>query len=730
MGWIDNAKAILTRRKPEGMTAAYLSSTITTQEAAESRYALSYDAQQMVIRAVGEVWTALKYNSDQLAACPIRLYTTSSGKGKPVGKSVSAWLRKPIHGKASQYAHRGNIREVDDHDCLALLSNPNDPETGIEFLRAHWMLAQATGRMYWMHNATARNAPTELERLYPQWTHVDVDNDGVKSYTYSRNRTQFTTFEWESVIPFKWCPSLVNPFYGVGWIAAIGAECDSLAAAVMTSLNRWNNEGRPDFFIELPTGGGKDQQKQIEEMFRRTRGPSHAGKPMVIAGTGIKPTPMQWPAKDIQYLEEKSDLRHTIWRAAGIPSQLMEGKVGGLNASGEQQAQAKSFYIENTIMPAVSALCERLNESYLPLFGLKPGEYWLAPDNPMGEDQKAIEAQSLQDVDLAVRTVNEARALRQLEPIEGGDVLRYKGTTLDAKAEQAANPPKPNEPKPTEPDQKKSVSRSLYAKAMTVSGIGSLGCGCGHKKDATDTALPSVYDGTEEAQARLEQIMRDFYEAIDPATFDKREEAKKLRDELIVVLLLLFRDGYESGVTRLREAGFTGTIPPFADDAANATAFIDNYVPKLARTITQTVADTITTATADAHAEGLTPAETQVAVAEKVDLLKEVGPTRVADTETVRAFNYGTLDAWKLSDGVEYVEWFTQEDERVCPFCYELHGKTKPVGQAWFELGETATGELPDGSTQTLTFDYMPVYAPPVHPACRCEVYPVLKEEP
>jgi len=83
----------------------------------------------------------------------------------------------------------------------------------------------------------------------------------------------------------------------------------------------------------------------------------------------------------------------------------------------------------------------------------------------------------------------------------------------------------------------------------------------------------------------------------------------------------------------------------------------------------------------------------------------------IAQTETTRALwegqrQYfdrlaaeGTIDPDKMRK-----RWRTARDERTCPFCKPLHGKTVK----WAELWPLPGGQFTDG--------------PPAHPRCRCEV--------
>lgn len=77
---------------------------------------------------------------------------------------------------------------------------------------------------------------------------------------------------------------------------------------------------------------------------------------------------------------------------------------------------------------------------------------------------------------------------------------------------------------------------------------------------------------------------------------------------------------------------------------------------------------------------------------------------RIAATEVTRAYAEGSTRTYQESGVVQKVEWAASMDERVCPICAPLNGKTVALGGKF------------DG-----------LY-PPAHVGCRCWVLPVVKE--
>lgn len=97
---------------------------------------------------------------------------------------------------------------------------------------------------------------------------------------------------------------------------------------------------------------------------------------------------------------------------------------------------------------------------------------------------------------------------------------------------------------------------------------------------------------------------------------------------------------------------------------------------------------------------------------------------RIARTETIRAENFASQEAWRQSGLVEQKEWYTAQDERVCEFCGPMNGRVIELVGKFFDKGDTYTGE--QGGQLKLKFES--IQGPPLHVSCRCTLLPVLSE--
>lgn len=142
-----------------------------------------------------------------------------------------------------------------------------------------------------------------------------------------------------------------------------------------------------------------------------------------------------------------------------------------------------------------------------------------------------------------------------------------------------------------------------------------------------------------------------------------------------------------------------------------ATNFNDETITKLNTTLAQGIQ----------NGEGLGDLKNRVSdVYDDVDGYRA---ERIARTETLKASNAATLEAYKQTGYVTGSEWAVNPS--ACEQCQEFAGMTVPLGDAFLGLGESYTVTDDEGNDKIYTNDYDTVEAPPLHPNCECTIVPV-----
>lgn len=147
--------------------------------------------------------------------------------------------------------------------------------------------------------------------------------------------------------------------------------------------------------------------------------------------------------------------------------------------------------------------------------------------------------------------------------------------------------------------------------------------------------------------------------------------------------------------------------------------------------ITATMNQQISRELTDGFTAGLNPREIARNVTDRVDKIGKHRATVMARTEVIRAHSEATLNRYEQM-GVGGVtvraEFQTAGDQRVCPVCGDLEGRTREES---LSIDEMRTGTFtfdPERAAQEaathLAGDFP--YQPPIHAQCRCVILPVV----
>ena len=154
--------------------------------------------------------------------------------------------------------------------------------------------------------------------------------------------------------------------------------------------------------------------------------------------------------------------------------------------------------------------------------------------------------------------------------------------------------------------------------------------------------------------------------------------------------------------------------------------FIDEYNVRLSKRLWPEVNQETYEQLRDTMKESVAADETAAELRKRIDVVfdnaVQYRSERIARSETVRAFNEGQIEGWRISDVVEGKEWLMEFDDRTCEFCVLMDGAVEELNSEYF-----AKDDSMDGAQNTLNFDYSSIESPPLHPNCRCTLLAVLK---
>jgi SPP1 gp7 family putative phage head morphogenesis protein len=202
-------------------------------------------------------------------------------------------------------------------------------------------------------------------------------------------------------------------------------------------------------------------------------------------------------------------------------------------------------------------------------------------------------------------------------------------------------------------------------------------------------------------------------------------------DEFTAEFEEIIQKNGEHTLNRLPVAGLT-----FRQDYPQVEAYLSGYKAHLSQKLwpdfNDETAKQLSSALSEGYAAGESIPKLSKRVAEVFDVAKGYRTTRIARTEVIRASNYGAEAGYIQSGVVQYKEWLTAKDERLCPWCNSMNGKRVGVAETFVAKNDWVLILDPKDESGRTVLDalkntYGDIKAPPLHPNCRCTLVPVVK---
>lgn len=314
---------------------------------------------------------------------------------------------------------RGN--ELTDSPLLQLVNNPNPRQTKQQFfadLAAHLDLS---GNSY-IERINVGGRTRELYALRPDRMRVNPGITGLPSgYTYKVNEYDKT---WPSD-PVSGASDIrhiktFNPlddWYGMSAISSGAFAVDQHNETMRSMQAILQNNMTPSGVLQIKDSLTDDQFIRLKaDIDDKYTGSGNKGRPLLLENgatwqqIGISP-------HDAMLIETKYSSARDISLALGVPP-LMLNIQGDSTYSNYKEARL-AFY-EETIMPLATWIIDELNAWLSPMFGGHKLHLDFDQIPAIAEKRAEVWAMAAGAQDL---TINERRALRGYDEIEGGDVL-------------------------------------------------------------------------------------------------------------------------------------------------------------------------------------------------------------------------------------------------------------------------------------------------------------------
>lgn len=345
----------------------------------------------------------------------------------------------------------GEREELLQHPVLALLANPNPVMTRTRLL---WHVAadlQLAGNAYWFLAGPNRGAPSEIWRLNPRRTRVVLSQQNYIDGYVTEIDGRTVPLDANEVIHFR----QANPFddhdlYGLSTLAVA-----AMSAQTGYEMAQWNRsmfrQGHavPAGIVAVEEHISDQDFEALKREWRSQYGGSRGKRTAFMRGGKVQFEAVGLSQRDVDFLEGSRWQAEQVYRVFGT-FHLLPSKYADDRKVNERQ------FLEEQAWPFLIELSEMLSDQLAPFFGPTTGTGALALEfEDIRPRERALELEEQQERAKGL-TLNEWRAERGLEPLDGGDDVLFthvqSGSPVQFELDARPPAPSPEVPAPLEPE--------------------------------------------------------------------------------------------------------------------------------------------------------------------------------------------------------------------------------------------------------------------------------------
>lgn len=623
------------------------------------------------------------------------------------------------------------LKEVETHPVLELLDQFNSSTTKSDALYITQSHKKLTGDCFWLLIKN-KGIVTSIYPLPPDKVEIilgnptDASDDIIEGYKYTDvidGKKIDQTYTKDQIIHFK-TPNPDNPFRGLGVVEALAETIDLDNLTTNTTKKFYQNGAITNFVLSSEAKLNDDQLKRLRGELKSTYGGSRNAFKTMILGGGLKPVDISYSNRDMQFLDQLAWYRDKIMAGFGNNLAVL-GVLDDVNRATHESSTVE--WKRNTVKPEMDAIVDTLNEFFVPMFGDK---LLLGYEDPVPEDRGAKIDEAVRLKSANIITVNEAREILDLDPIQGGEELT-----------QPQDNSRPNDDKkPSKiliPNLKVHLrKRGFYQIKQYNQELKEIAKPLAKKiienkknKRVADNEPPKYQRYTNEQVKTYWEKQVQTIEVIEGRFLDKLEKFLDIVMKNALDNLSTFKSSKKKNVLDEEELLVRAEldfIPLLMDEAVIAGQYaldlinssspyipldirtqIHENVAKFTQSMISSDAEFLGNLINDGLASGKSIPQIRDEITANFGNYTKNQAQLIARTEVARVANQASLDAWKQSGLVEGKQWVTfgavdECDDYDGDIVYNLDGNFY-----------SDTGEFKDGD-------------PPLHPNCKCIVIPIV----
>lgn len=316
-------------------------------------------------------------------------------------------------------ARRPSGDELLAHPMLDLINQPNPQQSRFEFLNAMVGFYRISGNAY-IERIDSRGRPIELYTLRPDRMTVVPSPRGFPAGFVYRSGNYESRWEVDDngngLIRHLKAFHPLDDWYGLSPIEAGAYAVDQYTETMKSMQATLQNNMRPSGGLEVGELSDDQFTRLKAEMEEKYQGSANAGRPLLLEG-GMKWVQMGLSAQDMEIIQTKYSAARDISLALGVPPLLLN--IPGDSTYNNYKEARLAFY-EETVIPLAHFIRDELNHWLSPYFGGVMLDIDLDQVPAIAEKRAELWEMADRSHDL---TINEKRAMKGYEPIEGGDEI-------------------------------------------------------------------------------------------------------------------------------------------------------------------------------------------------------------------------------------------------------------------------------------------------------------------
>ncbi len=632
--------------------------------------------------------------------------------------------------------------EDENHALQSLLDRPNPLLSRRQLLKltSYWLTQ--TGEAFYLTVTNGAGRPVELWPMSPANTEkLSSDSMPVAGYVFHGEQGE-TRYRLDEVV-WIFDPDPADPFSGVGVIGPQAREYDAANFASSTLRTHFQKDATPkvvlkaDAEAQSPNGEQRDLFWADWQNRYNKRDGENVGVPAFLpSGFSLQELSGLSNIDDVRaYLEYERD---NLLMANGVPRSILGDVVDANRAAAETN---QFVFDRHTIQPQAGLIADALtNQLAIPTFGdqIQVGfRDFVSAD----EDLRLREEQ--QDLTTKVRSVNQVREDRGLDPVEWGDdpIGTFGDQPYDPNAEDEAPtedtggslPPGPDGKAPegdesVEEDEEES-ERAFVARAVAprIKARFTPAHAWSRLLQHEARFVPRMVSATRKVFAGQKGLVLDALPALVAEQrsygradgFDALFDSDEFRRLFEVLVDPVRTDAAHVAAENTLHDLEVSTPLIFVEAAEKAMSEIGaEMIQQVNETTKRAVRATLT----EGIREGESFRELEGRVRRAFNQASKNRARTIARTEVGRASQMGRQQGFEASDVVKAKEWVTAFDERVRDSHVATHGQIVGVTEN-FTLGDGEKAYGPrvgaDGAVSLSARNSI---------NCRCDTLPVLEE--